>query len=240
MSAVAFGQLCLDKVALTAPEQIGIQPLVQFLGQRNIAKQVTVFQHGGANGEILAPQSQAIADGAAGVADLELEVPQDVERRLDHRLGPWRDLVGRQKQQIDIGKRRHLAPAITANGNHRQPFAIGGRRVGVHHLHCGAQGPADQTIGQKGVGPRRRARLERRGGKGIRDPLAGGLLGVAQMRDDHLARRGDVRPVQPVQQRIKGRLIKDVGPRADQGVSGPLKAVRAIRIRHRRTRLVPG
>ncbi len=54
------------------------------------------------------------------MADLELQVPQQMEHRLDALLGPRRPPVERQEHQVDVAERRHFAapgPAEADDGN---------------------------------------------------------------------------------------------------------------------------
>ena len=66
------------------------------------------------------------------MAHLQLQIPQDVEHRLDDVFGPGRHLPGRQEQKVDIGKGSHLGPAVTADGHHRDAFRLGRVGQGVH------------------------------------------------------------------------------------------------------------
>ena len=72
--------------------------------------------------------AQALGHGAGGVADLQAEVPQQIEHELDDLLAPGRLLVGTQEQEIEVGKRRQLAAAVTAGRHNAQP--LGGAGVG--------------------------------------------------------------------------------------------------------------
>src|SRR5687767_5998938 len=62
------------------------------------------------------------------MADLEAEVPQVIEQRLDHLLAPRRGLAGRDEGDVDVRMRRHLAAAVAADRNERQPLTL--RAVG--------------------------------------------------------------------------------------------------------------
>ena len=95
---VALVQLGLDKVAGGAGKQLVPQTLVQHFGQRVIAADKPVFQHGGADGEILAAQPDAILDRARRMANLQPQIPQHVQHGFDHVLGPGGDLVRGQEQ----------------------------------------------------------------------------------------------------------------------------------------------
>ena len=216
VAAVALGQLGLDERAFGSLEQVVAEAGIKLGRQRLIAKEEPVFEHGGADREIFAAEPQAVADGAARVAHFQLEIPQHVKRRLDHRLGPGRDLVGCQKQQIDIREGRHFTTAVPPHRDDSEAFAVGGGRVGVHRLDRRAQGRAHEAIGEVGVGKRRGPRLERVGAKGVGDGLAPLGLGGTQMGDHRRARLGCGLPGMRRQQGVEGGLIKDVGARADQ------------------------
>ena len=71
MALVAFFQLGLDEFRRGIAEQVRRQPLGQLLGQRFIPGQEAVFQQRGSDGEILAPQLQAIAHRARRMANLQ-------------------------------------------------------------------------------------------------------------------------------------------------------------------------
>ena len=98
-----------------------------------VAPEIARFQDRGANRMVGFRESDAIVDRAGGVADFQPEIPQHVEHVLDHALAPGGHLVGVQEQQVDVGEGRHLAPAVAADRDHREPLAGGrvGRRIGV-------------------------------------------------------------------------------------------------------------
>ena len=61
------------------------------------------------------------------MTDFQAQIPQQIEHRFDDLFGPRRLFPRCQKRNIDIRKGGHFGPAITADGNQRQPF--GRRRV---------------------------------------------------------------------------------------------------------------
>ena len=75
--------------------------------------------------------AQAFLDRAGRVADLQLEVPQHVEHRLDDALAPGGLLVGQQEQEIDIRARRQGPAPVAAGRRHGETLAGGGvgRRI---------------------------------------------------------------------------------------------------------------
>ena len=59
------------------------------------------------------------------MANLQPEIPQEIQHGLDHLLAPRRVLAGGQEGDIDIGMRRHFAAAIAAHRHDGQSFTRG-------------------------------------------------------------------------------------------------------------------
>jgi len=59
------------------------------------------------------------------VADLQAQVPQDIQQEFDDLLGVRRRFVGEQKQQIDVGLGGQLGPAVAADRHDRELLALG-------------------------------------------------------------------------------------------------------------------
>ena len=113
---------------------------------------MAVFQKRGADRVIIGAKAQAVADRAAGVANFKAQIPQDIKHRFNDAFGPGGDLVGRQKQQVDIRLRCHFAAPIAADGKDRKAFGLG--RIGkrVHHAGSHVKGRQDNAIGQPAIG----------------------------------------------------------------------------------------
>ena len=180
MAGVAFGQFGVDELGGVLGKEILCQTLFQLCREGAVTCQKPVLQHGGPDGEILRAEADAVLDGAAGMADLQPQIPQDVEHGFNHALRPCGDLVGGQEQQVDVGKRRHFTPAIAPHRKDRNPFAGGGRGDGVQHVHGGHERRRDQPIGQIGIRPGQFPRREGLQFKSLGNGAASGLIGVAQ------------------------------------------------------------
>ena len=61
----AFGQFGVNKLAPCGAKQVRPKLVVQLCCKGCIARDIAVFQKGGADGDILAPKTQAVFDGAA-------------------------------------------------------------------------------------------------------------------------------------------------------------------------------
>ncbi len=178
VAGAAFFQLGLDEFRAGAVEKIVPQGFFQFIGQRGITRQIAFFQQGGADGKILGSQTDAILDGAAGVANLQAQIPQDIQHGFDHAFGPCGHFVGGQKQQVDVGMRGHFSAARSAHSQYAQAFGISG--VGYFMQTAGGdlKGGFDQTIGQIGIGTGGAMGSEGGGPKGGLDCCIAALAGL--------------------------------------------------------------
>ena len=109
-----------------ALDHLGVEAGDQLVVERSVAPDEARLEHRGADGHVGARQADAFVDRARGVADLQAEVPEQIEDELDDALAPGRLLVGQQEQEIDVGAGRQRAAAIAADGDHRH--ALGGAR----------------------------------------------------------------------------------------------------------------
>ena len=122
------------------------------LGEQHLlAPQVARLEERRADRQVRLGLAQAFVDRARRLADLEPEIPQEIEQVFDDLLGVRRLLVGQQEQQIDVGIGRQLAAAIAADRDERHPFARG--RVGERIDPVGDEvvEHADQLIDQKAL-----------------------------------------------------------------------------------------
>ena len=114
------------------------------------------------------------------MADLQLEIPQDIKQRFNQAFGPGGRLVGREEQQIDIGMRGHFAAPIATHRNHGDVFSGGriGQRMQV--VQSDPKRGSDDLIGQPCIGACRRAGGKRGFGKSIGDGCAPAHLGLRE------------------------------------------------------------
>ncbi len=129
VALVALGELGLDELRRGAAHDLAVEALLQLGEQRLVAPQIARLEQAGADRQIGFGLAQAFLDRARRLADLEPEIPQQIEQQLDDLLGVRRLLVGQQKQQVDVGIGRQLAAAIAADRDQGQPLARG--RVGA-------------------------------------------------------------------------------------------------------------
>src|SRR6185312_8417277 len=80
------------------------------------------FQKGGSDRHVLLREGDELRDRANRMADLQLEVPEEMEHRLGRsRLIGSRRLRG-QKHEVEVAVGRHLATTGAAKADQRQPF----------------------------------------------------------------------------------------------------------------------
>ena len=98
-------------------------------------KQEPRLEERGADRHVRLRLADAVVDRARRVADLELQVPQHIEHRLDDALAPGGLLVGQQEQEIDVGPRRQRAAPVAAGRDNGELLGRGGvvGRVEVPH-----------------------------------------------------------------------------------------------------------
>ena len=155
MALVALGELGFDELRRGAAYDLSFEALLQLGVERLFAPHIARFEDRGADRQIALGVAQALGDRAGRLADLEPQIPKDIEQILDNLLGVRRLLVGQQEQQIDIGEGGQFTAAITADGDDRHLFT--GGRVGERIDPFGHQvvEAPDQLIDQKALLPHR-------------------------------------------------------------------------------------
>ena len=116
----ALSKLGGDKLGRRLGDDLLVEPGCQLLEQRLVARNEPGLEERGADGHVGARLLQAFVDSSRRVPDLELEVPEHIEQRLDHLLDAGRRLVGHEEQDIDVRKRREHAAPIAADRDDRR------------------------------------------------------------------------------------------------------------------------
>ena len=220
-----FGELGLDELRSGVAEEVRPQPLAQFLRKGGVAGDEAMLQQGGADRDVLSPQPQAVFHRAAGMADLQLDVPQDIQHRLDDAFGPAGDFPRRQEQKVHVGKGRHLGPAIAADGQNRDALGLGRVGLGVQQVARHRQRHRNQPVGQRRLRRNQRPCRARAGGKGRgqqvigagfrgrevahRDgPVGAGVAAALDFGGDGRQQGGRVHKVRGRDQKIRPRLLR--------------------------------
>ena len=132
---VALGQLVGDELACGVGLHLDLETTRRLFVQRSVAPHVARFQQGGTDRHVAFGLPHHFVERTAAMADLQPEVPQSIQHRLDHLLGPAGLLPGGEEADIEIRIRCHLAAAIAADRDDRQPFGSGRVAVGIQPLH---------------------------------------------------------------------------------------------------------
>ena len=122
-----LGELGGDEFRAGSLHDLLVEARDQLVVELAVAEEITRLQQRRAHGHVGLGLADALVDRARGMADLEPGVPQAIEDGLGDGFAPGRLLVGKQKQQIDVGARRQHAAAIAAGGDDRH--VLGFRRV---------------------------------------------------------------------------------------------------------------
>ncbi len=98
--------LTLEHLFAEAVLKLGIERLV--------AQDQARVEQRGANGHVRVAETHALVDVARGMADLEAQIPQQIEHVLGDALAPGGLLVGKQEQKIDVGAGREKTAPVAA------------------------------------------------------------------------------------------------------------------------------
>ena len=120
-------ELGVDEGPGIAFKHVLAEAALEFGEQRLVAEDQAGVEQRGANGHVGVGQPHALIDVAGGVADLEAEIPEQIEHVFGDALAPGGLLVGQQEQEIDVRARRQHAAAVAALRHHGH--VLGGRRV---------------------------------------------------------------------------------------------------------------
>ena len=88
------------------------------------------------------------------MADLQLQIPQDVEQRLDDLFAPGDVAAGAEEHEVEVAERRHLPASGAAKANDGNSLAGGRIGIGVDPLDDQVVGKAHQLVRQEGIGCR--------------------------------------------------------------------------------------
>ena len=102
VARVALAELVGDEGARVAGDDFLAEPHARRVVKRLVTPYIARLEQRGAGRQVGLRHADHVVQGPRRVADLEAEVPQQMENRLDHLLAPRRLLEGREEQQVDI------------------------------------------------------------------------------------------------------------------------------------------
>ena len=114
MADILLGHLRLDEGARIAFQHLLAEAMLKIGEQRRVAEDQPRIEQRGADGHVGMAEAHALIDIARGVADLEAEIPEQIEHVFGDALAPGGLLVGKQEQQVDVGARREQPASIAA------------------------------------------------------------------------------------------------------------------------------
>ena len=152
VALVALGELGGDELARRTAHDLGAEPLASVDRQRLVAPEIARFKQRGADRHVRPGKRDRLVRGADRLADLQLEIPQQIEERFADLLAPRRAAGGHQHHQVEVTERRHLAAPRAAKPDQRHAF--GRRRIGVGIKPLGDEIEAepDDLIDKESIG----------------------------------------------------------------------------------------
>ncbi len=128
MALAALGHFGIDEGTLGAADHLVAETLLELAVEPRVAVHQPHVDQRRADRQVLARELHALIDRARRVANLEAQVPQQIEHVFGDALAPRRLFVGKQEQQVDVGAGgQHLAP-VAAGRDDRHALGFG--RVG--------------------------------------------------------------------------------------------------------------
>ena len=117
MAGVLLLELGIDEGPHARLQHVLAEAALKLGEQHLVAKDQAGIEQRRADGHVGARQPHALIDGARGVADLEAEIPEQIEHVFGDALAPGGLLVGKQEQEIDVGAWRQHAAAVASLGD---------------------------------------------------------------------------------------------------------------------------
>ena len=124
---LALGELGLHEFGRGALHHLLAKAILHVVEQRAVADEEARLQQSRADRHVVARLAQAFLDGARGMADLQLQIPEKIEHRLDGALDPGGLFRRQQEEEVDVRARRERSASIAAHSRH--PEALAGGRI---------------------------------------------------------------------------------------------------------------
>jgi len=149
---VALGELGDDEFARLPRHDLGTETLAGLVGQLLVTPEEARLEQRRLHAEVVACHPQHVVRGAGRVADLQAEIPEDVEDGLDHLFDPWGRLHRGEEHDVDVGEGRHFGAPEAADGNEGE--ALGRRRIvaRVEMLDRGFRREPQDLFHEEGLG----------------------------------------------------------------------------------------
>ena len=143
MAGGAFGALGGQKGAKAVSHAHLAEFGTEFVEGALIAGHEAGIDQRGLDRDVAPGMDQAILHAARRMADLQAEIPQQIEHELDQPLGPRADLGAGEEEQVDIRIGRQHAAAIAAGGDQGEGLLPRAGAARDHRLGIGVDGEDD-------------------------------------------------------------------------------------------------
>ena len=153
MALVALGELGGDELGRASRDHLLAEAPHRGFEQFVVAPQPAALEEGGADGHVLLRERDQLAGRADRMADLELQVPQQMEDRFGRRFDVGARRLGGQHHQVEVAVGRHLPAAGAAEADQRD---LAADRRADHALGHIIVSEADDLVVEEGQWPARR------------------------------------------------------------------------------------
>ena len=117
VALVSLGKLCSDELGRGPVDDLRAEALHRLIENSLLAPHQPGFEECGANGHVRPGQRDQLIHRADRVADLQLQLPHQVEEGFDGLFLRRRCLCGGEEHEVEITEGRHLAAASSAQRN---------------------------------------------------------------------------------------------------------------------------
>ena len=149
-AGVALLELRVDELGRAAAHHLLVEAGEKRVVERRVAEEEPRLEERGADRHVRLRLADADVDRAGGVADLELQVPQHIEHRLDDAFAPGGLLVGQEEQEIDVGPRCERPAPVAAGRDNGELLGRGGVVGRVEVPHDAVVQGADDAVHEAG------------------------------------------------------------------------------------------
>jgi hypothetical protein len=189
--------LLFDELVGVRVEEELLDLLLRLAEERLVPGDEPVVEEGGADRIVGGGHPDRLLDVAHAVPHLQPQVPQRIEHPLGHRLDVAVQLVGMEEQQVDIGFRAQLLPAVPPDRDDGHPVlevrrkgqvppprpVVKGTQDGVHRSRVPAAGNAPVGRGVPQLFPEGGKRTGKVGFQVLEELAVGKILGGGGKRE---------------------------------------------------------
>ena len=210
VAGVALGKLCGDEFGSGGVLDLGAEAGAEIIEEHDVAAHRTSLQQRGPDRQVGLGEAEHLVDRCALLAELQAEVPEQIQHRFDALFDPGVAAFRAEEQDVDVRMTRHLRAAIAAQGDNRQALARGAVGGGVQPGHREVVDQRDDGVRRPCIGGGDHHAFAGRRGKAGSDPVVGVEQRSLEQGGAFAAERGGVGAGKRMQGRGDGGAV-DIG-----------------------------